>query len=193
MEFSAPPHSAVWLHRDARHGFEVVALGRADGGFRFVGQTTAVEAEDAWAVRYAIEVDGSWTTRRAQVTGVSPSGAHDLTVEADGAGAWRVNAEPAPHLDGCPDLDLESSAFTNALPVHRLGLDVGEEAGAPAAWVRALDLSIERLEQHYTRLEDDGGRQRFRYVAPAFDFEAELVYDESGLVIEYPGIASRAA
>jgi hypothetical protein len=193
MEFRDPPHSAVWLHRDARHGFEVVALGRTDGGFRFVGQTTAVEAGDAWAVRYAIEVDGSWRTRRARVTGVSPSGAHELTVEADGVGGWRVNGGSAPHLGGCLDVDLESSAFTNALPVHTLGLDVGDEAEAPAAYVRALDLSVERLEQTYARLEDDEGRQRYRYAAPAFDFEAELVYDEFGLVLDYPGIAARAA
>ena len=34
---------------------------------------------------------------------------------------------------------------------------------------------------------------RYRYRAPSFDFECELVYDESGLVLDYPGIATRAA
>jgi hypothetical protein len=52
---------------------------------------------------------------------------------------------------------------------------------------------VERLEQHYVRLADDGGRQRYRYTAPRFDFECELLYDESGLVLDYPGIAVRAA
>ena len=58
--------------------------------------------------------------------------------------------------------------------------------------MRAGDLSVERLEQRYLRLPDDSGRQRYRYRAPAFDFECELVYDESGLVLDYPGIATRA-
>jgi hypothetical protein len=36
------------------------------------------------------------------------------------------------------------------------------------------------------------GRQRYRYAAPAFGFTCTLVYDESGLVLDYPGIAVRA-
>jgi uncharacterized protein len=56
-----------------------------------------------------------------------------------------------------------------------------------------LDPSVEPLPQRYVRLPDDGPRRRFRYASPTFDFEAELVYDESGLVIDYPGIAVRVA
>lgn len=116
-----------------------------------------------------------------------------MTLEGDGLGAWQRDGEPCPQLDGCLDVDLESSSFTNAAPVHRLALEIGQRAEAPAAYVRALDLSVERLEQSYLRLDDDGPRQRFDYTAPRFDFRCVLVYDESGLVIDYPGIASRAA
>jgi hypothetical protein len=100
---------------------------------------------------------------------------------------------PAPHLDGCLDVDLEASAFTNAFPVHRLGLEVGQRADAPAAYVRAPGLDVERLEQTYARLPDDGRGARYDYVSPAFGFRAELVYDRFGLVLDYPGIAVRVA
>lgn len=116
-----------------------------------------------------------------------------MTLRSDGAGRWRIDGRPAPHLDGCLDVDLESSSLTNAFPVHRLGLPVGEHAGAPAAYVRALDLSVERLDQRYTRLADAGSRERYHYAAPAFEFECELLYDEYGLLLDYPGIATRAA
>jgi len=36
------------------------------------------------------------------------------------------------------------------------------------------------------------GRQRYDYAAPVFDFACRLLYDESGLVLDYPGIAIRA-
>jgi hypothetical protein len=127
------------------------------------------------------------------VSGRSPSGGHELALEADGAGSWRIGGAPAPHLDGCLDVDLEWSSLTNTFPVHRLGLEVGEAADVPAAWVRALDLSVERLEQHYVRLDDDEDRERYHYAAPRFEFESELVYEEFGLVVDYPGIAARAA
>jgi hypothetical protein len=107
-------------------------------------------------------------------------------VDADGM------SMAAPHLDGCLDVDLEASAMTNALPVHRLDLATGERAQAPAAYVRAPDLSVERLEQQYLRMSDRDGHQRYDYSAPAFDFSCQLVYDEAGLVLDYPGIAVRA-
>ena len=81
--------------------------------------------------------------------------------------------------------------MTNALPVHRLALPTGATAQAPAAYVRALDLSVGRLEQQYTRTSDQHGHQRYDYTAPAFDFSCQLVYDEAGLVLAYPGIAVR--
>jgi hypothetical protein len=43
------------------------------------------------------------------------------------------------------------------------------------------------------RLPNAGNRSRYDYVAPSFDFRAVLVYDEFGLVLEYPGIAVRTA
>lgn len=127
------------------------------------------------------------------VEGSSAAGRHEFALDADGVGGWRVDGAPAPHLDGCLDVDLESSSLTNALPVRRLGLGPGQASAAPAAYVRALDLSVERLEQRYARTDDGGNRERYDYTAPAFDFRCELVYDESGLVLEYPGIADRAA
>jgi hypothetical protein len=114
-----------------------------------------------------------------------------VRLEADDSGRWRVDGVAAPHLDGCLDVDLESSSCTNTLPIHRLRLAVGQEAEAPAAYVRALGLEVERLEQRYARIEDDGTRQRFDYTAPVFDYEGRLVYDAAGLVLDYPGIAVR--
>jgi hypothetical protein len=193
MSFSALPPFAAWTHRDAREGFEVVFLQSDHGGYRFEGTTTAVEGGEAWTVGYVVNLDSSWLTRGARLWGRGASGPHELTLEADGAGRWWMGGAPAPHLDGCLDVDLESSALTNALPVHRLGLTIGQSADAPAAYVRARDLSVERLEQRYVRTDDEGDRQRYDYAAPEFGFESRLTYDESGLVLDYPGIAVRAA
>ncbi len=115
----------------------------------------------------------------------------EVRLERDLRGGWRVDGTDAPHLDGCADIDLEASVFTNAFPVHRLGLAVGQSADAPAAYVRAPELAVERLEQRYTRVEGDGRQSRYDYAAPSFGFRARLVYDEFGLVLEYPGIAVR--
>jgi hypothetical protein len=152
-----------------------------------------VEAGAAWSVAYAIELDAAWVTRTARVHGRSAAGAGSVTLVADGAGSWEVDGRARPELDGCFDVDLESSALTNAFPVRRLGLEIGEAADAPAAYVRALGLAVERLEQRYRRLPDANGHQRYDYAAPAFAFACRLDYDAQGLTLDYPGIAARLA
>ncbi|WP_188191126.1 putative glycolipid-binding domain-containing protein [Nonomuraea sp. SYSU D8015] len=191
MTFAPPPETAAWRHLDASTGFEVAYFRPLDGGHRIEGCTTAVEDGRTWIVGYVIDVDAAWITRRAEVTGRSAAGTRHITLEADGAGHWRVDGAPAPLLDGLLDVDLESSAMTNAFPVHRMRLAVGDEADAPAVYVRALDLAVERLdEQHYVRIPDEGPGQRYDYTS-VDGFACRLVYDESGIVLDYPGIAVR--
>jgi uncharacterized protein len=192
MPFSDLPPFAAWRHCESRSGFEVVFLS-APPDKHAEGHTAAVEVAGAWAVHYAIEFDDHWITKSACITGRSAIGKHDVELETDGRGRWRIDGRPAAYLSGCRDVDLEASCLTNALPVHRLGLEVGQAADAPAAYVRASDLGVERLEQRYTRLEDLDGAQRYHYQAPAFEFECELSYDHVGLLLAYPGIGQRVA
>lgn len=196
MMFAPLPRTAAWWHLDARDGFEVVLFGSEAQDIGLRGHTVAVEDGRVWSVGYDITLDRRWHTRRAQVWALSLSGERQVTLEADGSGAWQVNGSPRPDLEGCLDVDLESSACTNTIPIHRMRLGVRQQAGAPAAYVRALDLAVERLEQHYARVGNVAAtpdvHQRYDYRAPAFDFECRLIYDESGLILEYPGIASRA-
>ena len=161
-------------------------------GLRIEGTTAAIEDAEAWVVTYLIELDPAWATRSARITARTAAGWRETFLESDGAGHWLIDAKAAPHLDGCMDVDLESSAMTNALPVHRMNLRIGEAADAPAAYVRAVGLTAERLEQAYLRIADQDARQQYDYSAPAFGFTARLRYDDSGLVADYPGIAVRA-
>lgn len=176
------PAFAAWRFVDAVDGFEVVY---ARSG-RLRGHTSAVENGQAYAVRYDIAFDDHWRTREARVVSDSVAGTRETVLISDGEGRWTVDGESAPQLDGLIDVDIEASACTNTLPVHRLPLLLDEVTEAPAAYVRALDLSVTRLSQTYRRLDD----RRYDYTSEA-DFRAVLEYDSAGLIIDYPGIATR--
>lgn len=191
MSFMDLPASAAWRHSGSRDGYEAVFLRTDDTGHHLDGHTVATEGHHPWVVRYAITLNERWMTKAAQVWAWSHLGSHTVQVDTNRAGQWSVNGSVAPELEGCLDVDLESSCCTNTIPIHRLQLGVGQAADAPAAYIRALDLSVHRLEQRYSRLDDEPSRQRYDYHAPGFEFTAVLVYDESGLVVEYPGIGSR--
>jgi hypothetical protein len=186
------PPRAAWCHEGAGNGFEVTFFRpRAGGGVRLSGHTAAVEDGRAYVVRYEIDVDDRWHTVGAQASGWTDDGAHEATITSDGAGHWLVDGEPRPDLDGIDDVDLESSACTNTLPIHRQALAVGEGAEAPAAYVRWPDLRVERLEQRYQRAPDEAGRRRYEYESPRFGYAGRLTYDAYGLILDYPGIARR--
>jgi hypothetical protein len=192
MAFAELPQFAAWQHITARAGFEVAFIHREAAGVRVEGHTSAVEDGEPFAVRYTIVLDEHGKTRHARIFGSSRSGCHEVVVETDGEGRWRVDGVAAPTLDGCFDVDLESSSLTNAFPVRRLGLTIdGAVAQAPAVYVRALDLRVERLEQSYRRIADDASGPRFDYESPAFETRCIIRYDPSGLAIDYPGIATR--
>ena len=179
------PAFAAWRFVGAVDGFEVVYAGRN----RLRGHTSAVEDGQAYAVRYEIEFDDCWRTREAHVVSDTVSGSRETRLRSNGEGRWTVDGQKAPQLDGLLDVDLEASACTNTLPVHRLALPVGDVVEAPAAWVRALDGSVARLEQTYRRLDD----RRYEYTAEGGAFSGVLSYDAAGLILDYPGIAVRAA
>jgi hypothetical protein len=190
--FAELPAAAAWRHETSRDGFEVVFCETMPGGARLEGWTAAVEDGAAWVVGYEIVVDEAWRTRSARIWTRSESSANEVRVDADGSGNWLIDDVAAEHLDGCLDVDLESSACTNTLPVHRLALGIGDTGDAPAAYVRARGLDVERLDQRYVRVTADADTtRRFHYAAPRFDYDDFLVYDSRGLVLRYPGIATR--
>jgi hypothetical protein len=78
------------------------------------------------------------------------------------------------------------TSCTNTLPIHSLSPPLGEMTEAPAAYVRALDLSVTRLDQTYRRLDDC----RYDYTSEGGDFRTVLKYDAAALVVDYPGIAA---
>jgi hypothetical protein len=138
-------------------------------------------------------VSSSFVTRRALVRGRSGARpASSVLIEGDGRGRWVVDGRHEPVLDGCLDVDLESSAMTNTLPLRRWDPESGREISAPAVYVRAQGLAVERLEQRYRRHDDGRTNIRVDYAAPAFQFACRIVYDAHGLVVDYPGIARRA-
>ncbi|SCK42513.1 putative glycolipid-binding domain-containing protein [Streptomyces sp. WMMB 322] len=191
MDFRDPPKTAAWQHIKARAGFEVVYFRTTGEGWRIQGCTTAVEDGSTWIVDYELELDSAWVTRSAHISGRSAAGRVTRSIISSGEGHWLVDGVVASELDGCLDIDLESSAMTNALPVRRLSLAEGERAEAPAVYVRAGELAVDRLNQSYELVRDKTGRKRYEYSAPSFGFEARLAYDSSGLLHDYPGIAIR--
>jgi hypothetical protein len=182
---------AAWQHVEGRRGCEVARLEPAEGGgFRVDGHSTGEDEGLAWGMHYSLHVDPGWATRWLELSGLSEDGFWSLSLASDGAGSWTRDGAAAPELDGCLDVDLVCTVFTNTLAVRRLGLEVSHAGELDAVWIGTpAGREIERVPQRYTRL----GLRAYLFEVVGGDFSSELEIDEFGLVVRYPGLAVRVA
>ena len=155
----------------------------------------------AYRLDYEIETGPAFVTTSLDVSSRGAGWSRRLVLRGDGAGSWRVDASadgdpdlPAPGGDpdalaGALDCDLGLSPVTNLMPVLRHGLVSGEgRAELLVAWVSVPDLRVQPDGQRYT----GAGANRIRYDALDGSFSATITVDDDGLVVDYPGIATRA-
>jgi hypothetical protein len=153
-------------------------VGASDGGFELSGLILQAHEESPYVVRYAIEVDAAWRTRKVEVQ-LEDGGQRRLSLRADAEGNWSHDGHRLDRVAGCIDVDLEWSPSTNTLTIRRLGLATGETKSVAAAWVRFPSLEVQRIEQSYERLAERGYRYR------SGRFTADLAVDDDGLVLQY--------
>ena len=176
-------------------GIEHLCLGDGDGGVEADGMIVGVEEGHAFRLSYEIRCDARWRVREVRAVLLDRGGG--LHLHADGEGRWTTgDGRPLPELDGCIDVDLSATPFTNTLPIRRLGLRPGGSAEIVVAWIAAPDLSVEVARQRYTRLDarPDGGCYRFEALPNdrlPDGFVAELAVNGDGLVVDYPGLFRR--
>ncbi|MFL6222578.1 MAG: putative glycolipid-binding domain-containing protein [Actinomycetes bacterium] len=133
-------------------------------------------------VRYLVEADRGGLTRRVELE--LDGGAIRRVLLADGAGHWAWEGGPElAEVAGSLDVDLTVTPATNTLPIRRLAaLQVGRAADLPMAWVQFPALEVLPSAQRYERLAAD----RWRFATG--DFQAELLVDPDGLVLDYGGL-----
>lgn len=142
-------------------------------------------------LHYEIRCDGGWACRGVRVASL-PEPAPPIELRGDGRRRWtRASGEHLPALDGCLDVDIAVTPFTNTLPIRRLRMAPGASADLVAVYVDVPALSVRPARQRYTCLGGGPPGGRWRYENPVSGFTAELAVDADGLVLDYPDIWRR--
>lgn len=175
--------TAVWRRVDI-DGREAATIHESQSGWRLFGVAEFREAEGASCLAYVIDCDRAWQTRSCEITGFMRRQPVSITIHRDAFNAWTVDGRPAAPVTGCVDIDLSFSPVTNVLPIRRLLPARGEIVHVRAAWLRVPELTLEPLDQTYTRV----GQHHYSYESGGGTFRRELTVDDRGLVIDYPGL-----
>ncbi|HWC78003.1 MAG TPA: putative glycolipid-binding domain-containing protein [Blastocatellia bacterium] len=177
-------HNYYWSPEDEA-GLEHLHLIESEAGTLANGVVLRRFDDFSLRVHYFVQCDREWKTLKVEA-GLLDSPGSRIALESDGEGHWRYESgSRLEALDGCLDVDIMVTPYTNTLPIRRLGLDVGQAAEIAVVYISFPELDVSRMRQRYTRLEDRNGRQAYLYENVETVFSAELVVDVLGVVIDY--------
>jgi uncharacterized protein len=176
--FSSDGHVAQWTAW-AGDGEEVTSLVWENEGWTVSGQ---VSREN---VQYVLRLSPSWQVR--QMLLFRDLDEPDLWLATDGGGRWgEMNGAHRTELDGCYDLLLTCTPFTDTIPIRRLPLNDGHTAELPLVVVDPETLDVQNATHRYTRLAFDRWRSERCTADGDVEFSVEFAVDEFGLVVDYP-------
>ena len=154
---------------------------------------------------FTLDTGADWVTERLAVTSRGDGWTRTLDLRRSTDGAWSIEASaegeddlPSPGGDvasfaAALDCDLGLCPLTNTMPVLRH--DLLRRDGSldfVMALVSVPDLAVRRSGQRYATLPGAGdGLRHIEYRSLDSDFVSDLTYDDDGLVVDYPQMATR--
>ena len=146
-----------------------------DGGFRL---------DHKW------RLTPDWRALSLNVERWGPAGHGRIILERTDGG-WSVDGGRRPDLDGADEPDLSVTPFCNTFPIRRTPEGPKISLTIDTCFVDGVAMTVARSRQRYDRL----GPQRLRYVDLGLSagFEADLLVDDQGLVIQYEHLFERLA
>jgi hypothetical protein len=145
--------------------------------------------EKIYRVEYQIRTNQNWETIFVEIKSQHSNIRDHFTFESDAKGNWVLNGKPANQFQGCIDVDIPLTPFTNTLPIKRLNTQKGEVSEIYVLYIDLLERQITPVRQKYIRLSDT----QYHYENIPNDFEANIEVDELGYVVDYPMLFTRTA
>jgi hypothetical protein len=172
-------------------GMEQLHLENGNSGNNADGVVVGIKEGRAFRIRYQIDTDSQWRVQQLKIELLNRN-SKKLHLKSDGAGYWQHgDGTPIPELNGCIDLDLSATPFTNTLAIRRLALQPGDVQNLSVVFVAVPEMEVRAVPQRYTCLETNSQGGMYKYEGLLRNFSADLLVDRDGLVIEYPNAFRR--
>ena len=157
----------LWTGREY-HSLENCLINTTDWGSEINSTIIGHYQEKIYRVEYYIKTNTAWETILVELHARHSNRQQDYVFMGDGKGNWMVNGKHAIAFEGCIDVDIPLTPFTNTLPINRLRLSTNEERQTKAIYFDVLENQIRIVMQKYVCLS----KTRFHYENVPNDFEA---------------------
>ncbi|REC49518.1 putative glycolipid-binding domain-containing protein [Chryseobacterium pennipullorum] len=157
---------------------------------RYIAESeiTGRSKDKIYRVRYNIVIDENWTVAEfsieSEINGVKEQLAGKKQDEE-----WIINGTLHQEFNGFQYIDISVTPFTNTLPINHLKLTENRPQKINVIYIDVLHHHFKPAVQRYTCLATG----TYLYENVETDFKSEILVDDIGLVISYPGLFERIA
>lgn len=169
------------------HSLENCILTITNKGSEINSSIIGTYANELYKIEYRIRTNQYWETAFFEVKSQLYNTVANIDFRKEGKESWSVNGQPDEKFNGCIDIDISLTPFTNTLPINRLKLSEKEGEQIKVLYVDVLGQKIMPVLQKYTRLSPTD----YKYENVPNDFESVISVDNLGLVVKYPGLFKR--
>ena len=178
----------LWAGREY-HSLENCLVNTTKTGSEIASTIIGYYDSKIYKVEYRIKTNHNWETVFFEIISRHSNQTQSIRFEGDGKGNWMNNDKRAGQFNGCIDIDIPLTPFTNTLPIRRLKLSQNQTQEIQVIYCDLLEQQIKPVRQRYTCLSGT----EYHYENVPNDFEATIQIDESGLVVDYPMLFARPA
>ena len=173
----------------AGQSLENCILTVTDNGTEINAVIIGLQEQVIYKVEYCIKTNKNRETIFFEIKSNLNGVIQFFSFKSNGKGMWTTNNKHASRFNGCIDVDISLTPFTNTLPINRLNLFENGQQKINVLYIDILNQEIKPVQQLYTRLS----KYEYKYQNVPNDFEAIITVDEYGLVVNYPELFERIA
>jgi hypothetical protein len=178
----------MWTPDNGR-GFEHLHLIESKSKVLGNGLFIGIKNDLPFRVRYEILADAQWRVQSVYVHQETTPGTRDLWLLTDGDGHWTNHAgEHLPELDGCLDVDISETPFTNTFSIRRLNLELNQSGEVRVAYLDIPSLTLSAKTHRYTCLDRYKQGAIYRFEVVGENYAARLTVDSDSIVSKYPEV-----
>ena len=178
----------LWAGREY-NSLENCLINESASGMEISSTIIGHYEEKIYKVEYHIQTNARWETTYFNIISRHSNQTQTISYHSDGKGNWTNAGKPLEPFNGCIDIDIRLTPFTNTLPIRRLQLQHGETREIQVLYFDLLEAQITPVRQQYTCLS----ATEYHYENIPNDFEANIQVDGSGFVMDYPSLFVRTA
>jgi hypothetical protein len=178
----------LWTGREY-HSQENCLINESASGIEISSTIIGHYEEKIYKIEYQIKTNSYWETVFFKIISLHSNQKLTISFDSDGKGNWTNAGKPLEPFNGCTDIDIRLTPFTNTLPIRRLRLQPGKTREIQVLYFDLLEEQIMPVRQQYTCIS----ATEYHYQNIPNDFEANILVDESGFVVDYPSLFVRTA